>query len=819
MGLWIFERRNGGIGGPSSILLFSRDCSCHATGVIEYNQINFKTPDEDHCFPLHNGDAEGEALGLNISEPSTTQIGTKQSTANGEDNLLSVQDVAEFAMRRRRVILATVVVLFLVAVAYCAFGTKRYSGEAVVEVKQHDDSLGLNSLVSGNAQVSELANPLEEDVTLATKVEEFQSDEIDLDVINQLSLQDTPDFKPSFNPFGLVLGLLSGPAPKDIPGTPFLQSPARRGRALLAFRAHLKVKVIPSTRLISVTYLSPDPVLAASVANALIARLGQYSYQTKQQSVSQLSTRLSGQLQSVQQQADALQNQEMQLRRDIQSYTMGGANASGQPSVYSPILDSLQQSTSALSQAESNRILRGAVEEVVKSGDPKLISGLAGSGLLGSGNPQSTTSLELIISLQTQEAAQEAQISQDQLRLGPAYPKLIQEKAQLEAIRQSLQAETARLAQRAANDYAIAKDQEDRTRAEHARLLQRASDINDKYLQYDVVRQQAQDARQLYTDLNRRLLGAGITETAQAGDINVVSTALVQAKPASPKVILVLPASLVLGFMLGSVLAFVVELRDHSVQSVQTVSRHLGLPVLISTPDFTGSNRGGDPNEGSVGPDVLRDPDAPYAETIRALRTAILLSEPSAKAPSAILVTSAGRGDGATTTSLNLAATFARAGSRTLLVELDLRQSVLANRLGLPPSQDGLSRILSGEIRPDWAITVPKLPLLFCVPGGAAVANSYDLISSEFMKQTLASWKSQYDVIVLDGPPLLTVNDSLLLADQVELLLVVARYGKTSDQDLQTTRGLLSRLVHTKMGAVLNAVSERTKASYADYLR
>lgn len=719
-----------------------------------------------------------------------------------DDHLLSLRDIVDFIARRRRVIALTMLCTLGLGVLYYLLATKRYRAEALVEIKQPDDSLGLGTLLPGTAPATGQVNPLEEDVTLATKVQELQSDEIDLQVIDQLHLQDTPDFKPSFNPIGWFMNLFATPSHKDAPGTPFLKSPHRRAAALSTFQQRLKVQVLPSTRLISITYLNPDPALAANVANTLATELEDYGYKTKQQSTLQLSSWLGKQLESVRDQANQLQNQEMQLRRETQSYSIGGTNAAGQTTVYSPVLDALQQSTTALSEAESNSILRGAVDRVVRSGDPTLISGLAGSGLLGSGNPQSTTSLNLIVSLQTQEALQEQLISQDSLRFGDKYPKLIEERAQLAALQASLKAETTRLARRAANDYSISRDQERLTRAAHDALIKRASDINDKFLQYEVIRQQAQDARQLYTDLNRRLLGAGISATAQAGDMSIVSAAFAPDKPGSPRGIVVLGGSLFLGLLGGTLLALFLENRDDRVRSATSIESALGVPVYMTIP--TGGARG----TASLGREVIDHPQSAYAEAFRGLRTTILLSNPTVE-PRTILITGSSVEEGKVGAAINLAATYARSGKRTLLVEMDLARPVLAAKLGLTEAQTGLSNLLAGQQPSDWSVAVPGAPNLFCIPGGRSSADVHDLMSSDAMKEALSFWQAHYDIVVLDGPPLVEVNDSLLLVKQVDLLLVVARRNESSMTALRKTHELLNRLVRTPTGVILEGVSAK----------
>ena len=155
---------------------------------------------------------------------------------NAEDKLLTIGDIVAFFGRgKQRAILVTVGVCLFFAILFCSFATRRYQSEALMEVRQPEDSLGLNSLVQGgSAQPAQPPNPLEETVTLATKVQELQSDDLDLQVIDRLHLQDTLKiFKPSFDPIGLILKLFTAPTKKDAPGTAFLDSPSRRARALI----------------------------------------------------------------------------------------------------------------------------------------------------------------------------------------------------------------------------------------------------------------------------------------------------------------------------------------------------------------------------------------------------------------------------------------------------------------------------------------------------------------------------------------------------------------------------------------------------------
>jgi capsular exopolysaccharide synthesis family protein len=744
------------------------------------------------------------------------------------DKLLTIGDIIAFVERRKRVILATIGACLLLGILYCLFATRRYQSQALLEVRQPEDALGLNSIQGAGSQPAQPLNPLEETVTLATKVQELESDDLDLQVINELHLQDTADFKPSFDPIGKVLGLLSPSGKKDKPGTSFLNSPARRSQALIRFNRHLKVEVVAGTRLISIKYDNPDPELAARVVNELANDLARYGFDIKYATTQQLSGWLADQLNTVRKQAEDLQAREAELRRETESYTIGTNNV-GQPSIYNPVIDQLQQATTALDQAEANAILRSAVAQIVKTRDPQLISGLAGSGMFGSGNPQSTTSLDLINSLQTQIAVQQSTVKSDEVVLGDNYPKLIQDRAQLQSLRNALQAEIGRLADRAKNDAMIAQAQEAHTRADHDELIRQANTVNDKYLQYQIVQQEAQDARQFYTDLNQRLREVGVTVGLQSADTTLFAPGLAQAKPHFPRVLLTLVGAIIAGLFFGTVLALYVEMRDDKISSARVLESEVGLPTFGLAPDYKVAPSGRSSELPSLGGrdngtaaaaasaiEVLSHPVSPYTESMRSLRASVLLSRPGG-APRTVLVTSSVADEGKSVTALNLAATYARAGTRTLLVETNLRNPVLAQRLGMAPSPEGLSLMLTGQLGPDWTSAVPGISNLAFIPGGQHVPDPHELVGSEAMRRLLAAWRERYEVVVIDGPPILQAAESVLLANHVDLTLLVVRYGVTSIHSLRRAYQLLPQHLREHTGVLLNHVSPKSKAYYEYY--
>ena len=240
---------------------------------------------------------------------------------------------------------------------------------------------------------------------------------------------------------------------------------ARRASVAKAFARNLKVKVTAGTRLLEVDYTNRDPKVAAAVVNHLVQALIDYTFQTKFTATNQVSQWLEGQLGDLRKQSEQLQSRVVALQQGSGIFGVGGTDPQGKPVIYSPVLDRLQQSTAQLSQAQMNRVLKASVAEVVKTGNAELISQLSGTSIASGSGQGVMNSLALIQNLRLQEATLQAQIDQDASQFGAAYPKLIQERASLKGVQQSLQEEIKRTAERSENDFKVASKAEQGARA------------------------------------------------------------------------------------------------------------------------------------------------------------------------------------------------------------------------------------------------------------------------------------------------------------------------------------------------------------------
>jgi len=722
----------------------------------------------------------------------------------------TLRDLLNLFNRRRRAVFVTAVVVFLLAVCACVFTTRRYTASSVIQLeKSSSDSLGLDSLMgaaSGGASDSLSIN-----IDMQTQANILQSEALALKVVKELNLEQNEDFKPHFNLIGWVMGLVSPHGPADPAHAILEDSPGRRDSIVNIFHANLKVKVIAGTRLLEVDYTNRDPKVAAAVVNHIVQALIDYTFQTKFTATNQVSQWLEGQLGDLRKQSEELQSRVVALQQGSGIFGVGGSDPQGKPVIYSPTLDRLQQSTTQLSQAQMNRVLKASVAQVVKTGNAELISQLSGTSIGASGGQGVTSSLALIQNLRLQEATLRAQIDQDASQFGAAYPKLIQERASLKGVQQSLQEEIQRTAERVQNDLEVASKAEQGARAAYESDRTAAEKLNDKSIEYAILSKEADQSQELYQDLLKRLKEAGILEGLHSSNVTVVDQASPPAKPSKPRVPLYLALGAAFGIFFGCCAALLVDAVDNKIQGAEEIEA-LQIPLLGIVPQIETKRLG---SQGIV----IESKHSAFGEAVRGLRSALLISR-SGTPPQVLMVCSASPGEGKSTLALNLAISLSQFDRKVLLLEADMRRPVLRKRMGLEGT-GGLSNILSNREAAHGIMSLPGHPNLHVLPAGPPPPYPTELLASQRMQIVLEEWRTEFDFIVVDSPPILPVTDSLILQEQVDATVLLARTGATTRAAFGRAYKLL--LMHQKdpakatIGALLNFVPLRSAAYYGYY--
>jgi polysaccharide biosynthesis transport protein len=211
-------------------------------------------------------------------------------------------------------------------------------------------------------------------------------------------------------------------------------------------------------------------------------------------------------------------------------------------------------------------------------------------------------------------------------------------------------------------------------------------------------------------------------------------------------------------------------------------------------------------------------PKSQMSEAFRALRTALLLSQPD-HPPQVILVTSALPREGKTTAAANLAVTLAQLGDKTVLVDADLRKPGVGRLLNLGTGKyAGLSSYLAGVSSLDL-VTVPhpQIPNLAAIPTGPLPPNPADLLSSHKLSEAIAELRTKFKFVVIDSPPIMAATDAVILSVQTDGVLLVVRSGETPKEAFTRTRDLLISVKCHLLGVVLNAVDASAPDYYYSY--
>jgi succinoglycan biosynthesis transport protein ExoP len=279
---------------------------------------------------------------------------------------------------------------------------------------------------------------------------------------------------------------------------------------------------------------------------------------------------------------------------------------------------------------------------------------------------------------------------------------------------------------------------------------------------------------------------------------------------------------------LGVVIAFVLEAADTTVHTSEQAEIVSSLPAVATIP-LHGKMLAKSKATPSALPFAAQDGNhqeamalvthshrgSQIAESYRSLRTSILLSSLGAP-PKTILLTSPLPGEGKTTTSVNSAIVLAQQGKKVLLVEADMRRPCIQGILGLK-SAVGLSNLLAGTDISEQAILPCMQPGLFVLPSGPRPPHPAELLGSDLMKSLLHKWSQEFDHVVVDTPPVLSVTDASLLSASVNTVLLVIRSGSTTKVALRRSRDLLLQVNARLMGVVVNAVDLKWSGYYGYY--
>src|SRR5216684_3689055 len=696
----------------------------------------------------------------------------------------ALREYLRVLLKRKWIIIACVVGIFAAVAIASLRQTPVYEAIGRIAVNKADSNL---ITFKDSVPVMDYYDPTD----LDTEARILQSDLLALQVIRQLNLDKRSEY-----------GGQTVPQQPNLVADP-LQNDSKRTTALLGgFKGNLKVSLIPNTRIIEIHYRSTDPTLAANVVNALAATYVEQNFKTKFESTMQASDWLSKQLVDLQMKVETSQEKLVRYQKEHEIF--------GVDDKQNIITEKLDELNKEMTAAEFDRMQKEAVYRQTQSNDPVAVAAAIVADTTGGGTGAASALLD---KLHEQQASLRIQVADLSTQFGPSYPKIAQLNNQLKEIDRQLQSETNKAVDHLNGRYQAALQRENMLRASFEKQKQEANKLNESAIEYSLLKRDVDSNRTLYEGLLEKLKEAGVTAGLRSNNFRIINAARVPTSPSEPNIPRNLAFALVLGVISGVGLAFLLENLDNTVRTPEQAQAISGLPSLGMIP--LGSKSA---NHGSTGKrlaltaskEVVETvtqvrPQSQMAESYRALRTSLLLSNLGAP-PKVIMVTSARPQEGKTTTSINTAIVLAQKGVRVLLVDGDLRRPSIHKTLGMGP-RSGLSNVLTGSATLQQTITTsPVLPNLFIMPAGTPPPNPAELLASSNMRDLIVELRELYDHIVIDTPPTLSVTDAVVLSPRADATILVIRSGQTTKPALRRARDILMQVNAHVAGVLLNAV-------------
>jgi polysaccharide biosynthesis transport protein len=373
----------------------------------------------------------------------------------------------------------------------------------------------------------------------------------------------------------------------------------------------------------------------------------------------------------------------------------------------------------------------------------------------------------------------------------------------------------------------------------------KTNELMEKKLEYNRLTREVDSYNEMVALLERKNQEALISKADKPEEVTIVRPAFLPTSPVNPpKTATTGTMGVVIGLILGMVLAFIAETFDTSIGAIEDVEETLGTQVLGVIPhgdikDIQESmERAGEkvrPDSSFSGKIHLASHFARQsmlAESFRGLRTNIQFHDLDKKVKT-IAVTSGSPQEGKTTVAINLAITMAQAGTKTLLVGSDLRKPMVAEAFGIETSP-GLADILLGnyswrdaiktitdiiigKMEMDDVMITPGLDNLYIITSGTIPPNSAELIDSQRLLDFIEEVKEEYDFIIFDAPPVLSTADATILSTKLDAVLLVYRVGSISRGLLKRTTLQLSRVKSNLMGVVLNGMKPEMSPDFQDF--
>lgn len=677
------------------------------------------------------------------SNPASARASSDQHFEAGDgfiedSKLIDLREVWAIVYRSRVWIAAIMTMAIILGVIATLLMTPRYRADAAVQIDQEAVK------VLGTEQSESSASIQDAERFLKTQVDVINSRALARAVANELRL---------FNGERFLQQMRDN---EEVEATSEVSlADAKRERVLKILQENLAVELPPQSRVVRITFTSPDPALAAKVANSYAENFIRLNLRRKFDSSAYAREFLREQIAEAQQRLARAERGAIDYAREKRIIDASAAATSSDRPIAPRSLTTgtLVQLNQEQAEASAKRIVAEQRWNRVRATNvlsvPEVVSNDAVQTLLA------------------QKAILNAQLEEETQRRREDYPTVRQARARVAELDQQINSIAASIRSTLRTEYEVARTNEEALSNRVDELKSSTFNEQSESVRLSILRREADTFRQQYEFLLARYNQLNAEAGVQANNISLIDQAITPIKPSSPKILLNLFLALMLGGIVATIFCYVRHTVFDTIRTPDDVARNLGVPLLgvVPKPDNIDNMN-----------QELRDPKRPMSEAFSSLRSTLSMIT-SHGLPKTLAFTSTTAAEGKSTACYATAVSLARIGKRVLVVDLDLRRPNQHNQFGIK-NTEGMSEWLSGNRQFADVLRKTEVEHVDMITGGTIPPNPAELLDPGTIARLLRDHSANYDVILVDSAPVLAIADAVSVANSVEAVVYVIESGK-----------------------------------------
>jgi polysaccharide biosynthesis transport protein len=699
-------------------------------------------------------------------------------------SLISLAAIRGIVYRQRFMLIGIVTLALVAALVVTLLTRPLYSASATVRIDPF-----MNNIVDGQNLEAEV--PVNEvDRYMQTQASVITSRRIAYRVVEERKLDTRADF----------IGDFATQRPDGVTDEQWKKQ--RREVAASMVAGSTKVTIPTENRIITISYTSPSPAIAAEVANAVADVFVQEDLRRALETNNYAQSYLREQIEKLQrsvQSAEEAANAYAKANGIVAQAPLMSAGKDG--AVTAPQTVTVATLASVNETYTAARAKRIAAEQRWNAVSPLPAGQLP--------EVQQNNAIQAMIAERSKAVTELSQLRQ---RYGESYPRLRELNAQVASLTNQINKASSDIKNAIRDDYTIALRQEQALEGELTKVSGKTLDEQDRRVRYNMLDREATAQRNQLSALLNRYNEISSAANLKPGTSSKLDAAQVPGAPMSPS----LPKNMLIGLFLGGALALGIavlrEVFDDRLRSTEDVERKLGLPLLGYTPDITDRDV----------TEEISDPFSILMEAYSSIRSSIDFAVPGNHR--VLQITSSEPSEGKSLTASTIARKYAQLGRKTLLIDADLRKPSLFTLFGSSRPKSGFVEVLLGDLAFEDALMKNTPDNLDVLPVAPSKVNPVELLSSQVLTDFIEKYRQQYSLIIFDSVPVMGLADAPLLSRHADATVFIveanrAHYGqaKTAIRRLASAGARIAGVVLTKYKAAEAGMSYDYHYQYYAY--